>query len=386
MKKQLLLCLSLILAFSAEAIVPRRVVVPDIEGYVTLKGDLHLHTIFSDGNVWPTTRVEEAAIEGLDIIAITEHMDDRLQKMENSGMFVCDRNDPYEIASKAGKSYGVMVIHGGEVTRAMPPGHFNTLFIKDCEAVAAATEANAHKNEEAMRHGLREADAQGGFCVWNHPHWERQALNETVWYPIHTELYNEGLLDGIEIYNSCCGYSIEAHRWAMEKNLTLISGTDSHNLVASLVDFAAGELRPMTLIFAKERSINSVKEALENRMTAVFADRNVYGRENVLRPLFNAMIEISNIKYSAKAVSFSIVNNSSIPVVLEKAEGSEGITMPRLLVLEPFEQRRVTLYGHYYKDDIAVDEFDMNYNVTNFHVDAGVPMKFSMHFTMPKKK
>ena len=27
--------------------------VPDIPGYRTLKADLHLHTVFSDGNVWP---------------------------------------------------------------------------------------------------------------------------------------------------------------------------------------------------------------------------------------------------------------------------------------------------------------------------------------------
>ena len=38
---------------------------PDVPGYRTLKCDLHMHTVFSDGDVWPSTRVLEAWREGL---------------------------------------------------------------------------------------------------------------------------------------------------------------------------------------------------------------------------------------------------------------------------------------------------------------------------------
>ena len=47
--------------------------IPDIPGYVTLKCDFHIHTVFSDGLVWPTVRTEEAWRQGLDAIAITDH-------------------------------------------------------------------------------------------------------------------------------------------------------------------------------------------------------------------------------------------------------------------------------------------------------------------------
>ena len=40
--------------------------VPDLDGYTTLKCDFHMHTVFSDGLVWPTVRVDEAYREGLD--------------------------------------------------------------------------------------------------------------------------------------------------------------------------------------------------------------------------------------------------------------------------------------------------------------------------------
>ncbi|NNE02167.1 MAG: PHP domain-containing protein, partial [Eudoraea sp.] len=48
---------------------------PNIDGYVTLKADLHQHTVFSDGEVWPTIRVMEALRENLDAISLTEHLE-----------------------------------------------------------------------------------------------------------------------------------------------------------------------------------------------------------------------------------------------------------------------------------------------------------------------
>ncbi|HEY8150859.1 MAG TPA: hypothetical protein VIK51_18275, partial [Vicinamibacteria bacterium] len=38
--------------------------VPDLPGLKTLKGDFHLHTVFSDGQVWPTVHVQEAWRDG----------------------------------------------------------------------------------------------------------------------------------------------------------------------------------------------------------------------------------------------------------------------------------------------------------------------------------
>ena len=48
---------------------------PQIDDYQLLKCDFHIHTIFSDGIVWPSLRVQEAWEEGLDAIAITDHIE-----------------------------------------------------------------------------------------------------------------------------------------------------------------------------------------------------------------------------------------------------------------------------------------------------------------------
>ncbi|WP_295915540.1 Sb-PDE family phosphodiesterase [uncultured Alistipes sp.] len=385
MKKNLYLLLAAaLLSVTAGATVPHRIIIPDIEGYKTLKGELHIHTVFSDASVWPTTRIDEAMTEGLDFIAVTDHVDARLLKQKNRGLMDFDRNESYKIAAAAGKSRGVLVIHGGEISRGMPPGHFNTLFVSDCEAIGKASDA--HDNHyDAMQAGLVEAQKQGGFLVWNHPHWERQAQNETRWYPEHTALYDAGLMQGVEIYNAFCGYSPEAHRWAMERGLALICGTDSHAPMFLNVDFAGGGLRPVTLVFARERSLGGIREALDARRTAVFADGMLYGREEVLQQLMQALFELSDVKYAEKKVTFRVANRSSIPLTLRKAPGSEKVVFPRDMIIRPFEEVTLTVYGLDNKKPIGLDRFDVNFHVLNFLIDAGKPMTYSLHFEIPKK-
>ena len=56
--------------------------VPDLDGYTTLKCDFHIHSVFSDGLVWPTVRVDEAYRDGLDAISLTEHIEYRPHKQD----------------------------------------------------------------------------------------------------------------------------------------------------------------------------------------------------------------------------------------------------------------------------------------------------------------
>src|SRR5919112_6734130 len=53
--------------------VRRRLMVPAPRGFEVLTADLHLHSVFSDGEVWPTVHVREAWRDGLDVVSLTEH-------------------------------------------------------------------------------------------------------------------------------------------------------------------------------------------------------------------------------------------------------------------------------------------------------------------------
>ena len=60
------------ISWSALSPVREELHIPDILGFQTLKCDFHMHTVFSDGLVWPTVRIDEAYREGLDAIALTD--------------------------------------------------------------------------------------------------------------------------------------------------------------------------------------------------------------------------------------------------------------------------------------------------------------------------
>ena len=387
MKKIFLFAAALVATASVAAVTPNKIVIPNIEGYKTLKGDFHLHTIFSDATVWPETRVQEAIWEGLDVIAFTEHLDTRHQHMVKKGVFTdkCDRNYSYKIAAKkAGKK--LLVIHGGEISRGMAPGHWNCLFVKDNNKICAAAEANDHDHFLAAQGGLKEAHAQGAFTMWNHPNWGKHAPNETKWWDEHEQLYNQGYMQGIEVYNKDCGYSPEAHQWAIERNIAIFGNSDAHNLFFYETDYLHGEHRPVTLVFAKEKSYEGVREALDARRTAAFAEGMVYGREQELAPLINACVKVKGVKWGEKGVTFTLENKSSIPVKLAKAPGSEGVWYARYINLPPFSSISVTARPNLVDNkqvafDASVTSVDVNFYVENFHIGANKPLTFSVTIT-----
>jgi predicted metal-dependent phosphoesterase TrpH len=133
---------------------------PDLPGYITLNCDFHLHTVFSDGDVWPTIRIDEALRNGLDAIAITDHIEYTPKKDYIPG----DLNAAWKITEGYAKERNLILVHGTEITRKMPPGHFNALFIKDASLIA----------RDSVWDSFESAIKQGAFLQWNHPGWKSQ--------------------------------------------------------------------------------------------------------------------------------------------------------------------------------------------------------------------
>ena len=101
---------------------------PDIAGYKTMKCDLHQHTVFSDGKVWPNIRVQESLKDGLDAISLTEHLEYQPHKDDIPHP---DRNRSYDIAIKEADTHDLIIVKGSEITRKIPPGHNNAIFLSD---------------------------------------------------------------------------------------------------------------------------------------------------------------------------------------------------------------------------------------------------------------
>ncbi|MBR5105264.1 MAG: hypothetical protein IKU93_02385 [Alistipes sp.] len=389
MKKLTSLFVMLLVSMSAFALArtTNKIVIPDVEGYKTLKGEFHIHTIFSDGSVWPETRVREAAWEGLDILAITDHIDTRSRRWVKNGIISpdCDRNTPYKLVKKLADREGLLLINGGELSRRRPSGHTNVLFVKDNNKIVAEAEKFDDDNAKATEAGLKEARKQGAFIMWNHPHWEKYTPNETVIGPVQKKFLKAGLYDAIEVYNTECGYSPECHDWCLKHNLAIVGCSDSHAPMFYEVDYLGGKHRVVTLVFAKEKSVESVREAMDERRTAIFAEGMVYGREQELKPLFDACIQVKDVKWSSKGVSFTLENVSSIPVRISKAPGSENYRYYRYADIPPFSTIKMSIQplvdGNSSTTlDESVKEIVANFFVETFHVGANKPLKTAIKF------
>lgn len=291
----------------------KEIMVPNILGYETLKCDFHMHTVFSDGIVWPTYRVNEAWEEGLDAIAITDHIEKQPSKKFVSG----DHNAPYEIALSSAKEKNILLIHAGEISRDMPVGHLNALFVNDVNLLDTPDPIEA----------LQAAKKQGAFIMWNHPGWKAQQPDTCMWMPKHQELFGKGLINGIEVFNEQEYYPIVVE-WCLNRNLAVISNSDIHGITASFYDLEKGH-RPMTLVFAKDRSLESIKEALFANRTLAYFDNKLAGKEEFLKAFFKASVIIkpTGITNRKKHELFEISNTSTVPFNLETKKG-ELLTIP----------------------------------------------------------
>jgi 3',5'-nucleoside bisphosphate phosphatase len=257
--------------------------VPGFGGYQALKCDFHMHTVFSDGHVWPAVRVQEAWMEGLDAIAITDH----IEYTPFSADVTVNHNRPYELVKNVAAENNIMLIKGTEITRDTPPGHFNALFIDD-----ASEYVNDRKTHEQDRLALEKASAQNAFIFWNHPGWKvNQIEGSYEWLDFIDEIERDGLLHGIEVFNGF-GFHKKALDWCINNDLTVLGTSDIHNLVKH--DYRSEEYihRTMTLVFARDRTAESVREALEAGRTVAWASKYLAGKEEHVRDLFFACIEI----------------------------------------------------------------------------------------------
>ncbi|MBN2635985.1 MAG: hypothetical protein JXR61_06925 [Prolixibacteraceae bacterium] len=327
--------------------------IPNIPGYQTLKCDFHVHTVFSDGTVWPTVRVEEAWEEGLDAIAITDHIEYRPHSID----ITANHNRSFEIAAPLAKELQIILVKGAEITRNMPPGHFNTLFISN---------ANLLEREDVFE-ALQEARDQGAFIVWNHPGWKAQQPDSTLWWPQHTRLYNSKLLNGIEVFNDR-EYYPEAVTWAGSKKLTVFANSDAHGPIK-----IENGHRPMTLVFAKSRTQAGIKEALMNQRTIAWFNNTLVGKSQLLNQLFFASLELSNLplQLENKVRKYIYIrNNSEIDYELELVQPGIGFDAPESIRLKAQHVTPVQLTGN--SDEVMqMKELDIYYQVKNLITDKG---------------
>ncbi|NQV32558.1 MAG: histidinol-phosphatase [Phycisphaeraceae bacterium] len=323
---------------------------PDILGYKTLACDFHMHTVFSDGEVWPTVRVKEAWRDGLDAIAITDHIEYQPHKEDVS----TNHNRAHDIVASLAREMNLLFPRGSEITRGTPPGHFNGIFLKD----------SALLETDKFLDAMKAASDQNAFIFWNHPDWKPKAMG---WFEAHTTVFENGWLHGIEVANGG-GYSENAHRWCLEKNLTMMGNSDIH-APESDQPYTPDQHRTLTLVLAKDKTMPALREALFARRTIVWCKDQLIGRKPLLEALLQACIKVEephlrrdNKEKETSTVWFEVANTSPVTFELKRTGrmGPTQVTLPA---------RTVTLV----RMTVPMEAYsvDMAYTVSNVLVAPG---------------
>ena len=350
------------------------IIIPQVKGFNVYKGDFHVHTSYSDGCITPGSRVTEAWMDGLDIIAITDHYENHVGVKKYLKVTAPYNEDgqptAYINTTKANRvavdfnaihaeaeaqlqksAYPMLLIKGCEMARnAKTHGHFNCLFLKDINGLYSKNMADA----------FRKVKAQGGIIVHNHPAWRRDTSDKT---PFHEEVYSAGLIDGVEVVNGTTFYPHIVRRCIDEK-LTMFANTDIHG-ISSYTRMPVEPFRTMTLVLAKELTEKSVKDAILKHRTLAYVSGNVIGKEEWLAELLNASIDCRVVLENKEKGSrkFQITNHSSIPYSLRRGK--------KVYTVEPFKSVFVTIGKEKDSKKYAAPKFTVD---NMWHVDYKHPV------------
>jgi histidinol phosphatase-like PHP family hydrolase len=294
MKKILLLALFSLLSMAS---FPQRKILhlPSVPGYVTLTCDFHEHTVFSDGEVWPTVRLDEAERNGFDVIAFTDH----IEYVPHQEYLKSDLNAAWKITQSEAEKRALIVVHGAEITRKMPPGHFNALFINDAEKL---------KNDDFMKQ-MQEAIDQGAFIQMNHPGWKGQRPDGIPRLDsIHHVLLAKKWIHAMEIYNSTESYP-DVMDWCLKYNITMTGNMDIHGPYTS--EYEGKSHAPMTLVFAKSKTEEDLKEALLAGRSLVWWDDTLAGKKELAKEFFLNSLEFGKVYFQNEKNSYRKITNKT---------------------------------------------------------------------------
>lgn len=315
------------------------IVIPQVKGYNVYKADFHTHSIYSDGEVTPAQRVVEAWEDGLDIVAITDHIEYRPGENEilrymggyirpefrggdkavntditksapDSRGIVADLNLGSKMAIKQGKKYGIMVVQGAEITRDKQ-GCYNALFTKDNNAIY----------DPNLETAIRNARSQDALIVCNAP---CGADGDNVaMLPQSQALLGKGLIDAIEVANLQKSYPAR-YPLCVDGSYAPIAASNIHKLIDFEYPNTGKEyFRNMTFVLAEKCDEASIKEALRAKRTIAYFGNMLVGSEELITELFKASVEVEYLGINWKDKRIMVTNKSSLPLAISWGKGKE---------------------------------------------------------------
>jgi len=242
---------------------------PDLYDMKALKGDLHCHTVFSDGFETPDMVVNAAKKHNFDFIAITDH--NNFEGSEQALLL----NDPE-----------ITVIHGEEYSSSFTNMHIISLGAKkaldESKYNVVPSAEDSKTSVEYIKGLLKDIKANGGLSIMCHPFWKPLSTDKRMDVPLSTvrELLLQNEFDAMEIVSGSPDgdlmTTILQHSMAIEYGATpdkiaYVGITDSHTYST---DPICG--KHFTIVFCKNNTEGEIIEAIRNKRSVAvqLVDKN----------------------------------------------------------------------------------------------------------------
>lgn len=241
----------------------------DLYDMKALKGDLHCHTVFSDGFETPDMVLNAAKKHNFDFIAITDH-----NSFEGS-VRAAALKDPY-----------ITVIHGEEYSSSFTNMHIISLGAKQALPESKYNIVPDGKNKkssvEYIKDLLMDIKVNGGLSIMCHPFWKPLSTEKRMDVPLSAvrELLLQNEFDAMEIVSGSPDgdlmTTILQHNMAIEYGATpdkiaYVGITDSHTYST---DPICG--KHFTIVFCKNNTEDEIIEAIKNKRSVAvqLVDKN----------------------------------------------------------------------------------------------------------------
>lgn len=303
---------------------PRCLAFPDApDGRHILAVDLHTHSVFSDGNVWPSIRVEEAQRDCLFAMAVTEHLE---WQPHRDDIPHPDRNRSYNVAKEfiERRELPLVLIQGAEITRFFPPGHINAIFIEDANPLLFPR--GPRRGEPLIPESIKALDAakaQNAFIFWNHPAWTPDFPSGILEVSdFHKRMIAEDKLHGIEVANGQF-YAESAFQTALDYELAILGTSDIHGLIDWDYDIANGGHRTTTLVLSEGDDYGSLEKAIRSKQTVALYKRTLIGRDAQLQPILKSVLALEKGDYRRRSTVLGVTLKNTAPFDIHLKNASD---------------------------------------------------------------
>ncbi len=257
--------------------------------------DLHIHTTFSDGDVYIEEVVRLYGKSGFDVIAITDHLFDtqspRSLEIHEEGKSVKNIDTYFrkidEISRWGQETYDLLVIPGLEICNLLEDYHILGIDLK--EAI------NPNQDAEGV---IEEIHRQGGLAIASHPPLKLSYFlngdNESIHrHPLHLWKYRERYAD-----------KIDAWEIANQEDLFGSVGLERFPYVANSDFHKRRHINSWKSMIYAEKEKDAVKKALIEKKVALFFFSDKEGkarRTRTVQPKKMNVIQEDEMKVMAGA-------------------------------------------------------------------------------------